>query len=158
VGKHGRNVDPESRATAYHEAGHVAVGFHFGLPIGAVSIVPTEHSAGHFDWMDAPMDPEKQACCLLAGVFAESRVTDEYEDYDITAMGGVEDFATVHGLARGMADEEEAEELMKQWRTQTIEVLNEVWPGVIALADELLTRKCLTGEQAQRVLAWAEAG
>jgi hypothetical protein len=160
-------------ATAFHEAGHAAVGDRLGLRLQAIDVDTdtagglghtTFEPAGH--WFDAdrgvsPEDPtgarhrefvDRIVTTLLAGLAAESRYTgqDRREGAGFDLLEAVRDWVAI-----SYSSPEERRAAMRKLhaRAGRLIQLPEIWAAVERLANGLLERRRLSGEEALALLA-----
>lgn len=62
-----RKPNPDTVASAYHEAGHVAYAFHTGLSLRAATIRPTTTTAAHTEFLGPP-NPDGDAAVAVASM------------------------------------------------------------------------------------------
>ena len=154
--------DDERRATAYHEAGHFVIAWLNEIQSTSVSCEPDEEqgTAGRHRHCDpfehiSPGDiyaetPEARAkfeivaMMLHAGLEAERRHlgTKEY------LAGADSDMASLYEMVTHFANEDEAKPYLEWLRQRTITQLGAHWLHVEGVAQELVRRGTLTGDEA----------
>ncbi len=156
-------------SVAYHEAGHAVVGWHEGLRLDRVTIIPGKEYAGLVEWEglfksredpDLEMTPAmcermaRHARVNLAGIIAQRRYNARsYREHD-----DFSDRTTVTHLAHSLGGNEEiTNAYMRLWDAQTRAVLDLHWSRVEALAEALLEKRELTGDEAVRVMLAVDA-
>jgi hypothetical protein len=153
----------DRRPIAYHEGGHAVAAWTFELPIDYVSIVPDERSAGRLQ--HGPIQQPTAAAAiqavshahlivLYAGAAAQRRfaprsnVADgsnhDYGVAGLTALGSCRDPAAGHALIRWARAEAKA-------------LIAERWAAVTAVADALMKREVISGEETVAICAAADA-
>jgi hypothetical protein len=164
------DTDRESVATAYHEAGHAAVTAWFGLRLERVELTPDHpvHAGCCREQVDDPhalsraleLGDERvirpQIKILLAGRAAQQKGGfDHVPDCD---RQDVETALKVASLLVGCASR--AEQLLAESLVETQKLLDHpaVWAGVEALANELLLKGAVAGDEAHRILDRAGNG
>lgn len=132
-------------ATAYHEAGHLAVACHYRLPLATVTLhahdadeahvhhpLPIEHSATPA--ADVNFDTLNLITSLLAGGIAEEKYTDAL-NVDVAEQ----DYEEAWRLAIEVADTEHAAEALLNWLTIRAEQdVTRLWNEVTAIAAQLI--------------------
>lgn len=137
--------------TAYHEAGHAAVGLDFGLRILKVSIRRRPKTLGRCEWNGwSQLPPHAKIITASAGWLAEeiafgpqripSNDPDTKQCREAAAL-----------LCRGNG---EIETIVNQWKRRSRALLDQprLWIMVEVLANALLERTELSGEEAHRLL------
>jgi hypothetical protein len=125
---------PRRDAIAYHEAGHAAVGHHYGLRVEHIYFGDLGGQVIFDDeWSDDAVlgDPDlldRYVLMLLAGPCAEWRHTG-------TVEGATGDLAALTWLLRS-ARQHGTTPMSDRWRRTTTEVTRH-WRGIAAVADEL---------------------
>lgn len=161
----------ERELTAYHEAGHLVVAHHHGHPVWGVSLVSEGESAGrcyislHVDGSEPPTAGKLLADLdvLLAGVVAEEgRVGGpagdgwRYGDLD-RAVAVARHWALLAGRSE-VAEALRADPaafLLREFAPAPRRLLARpaLWRRVEGLAEQLLVRETLEGEDLTRLLA-----
>ena len=141
-------------ATAYHEAGHLAVASHYGLPIAAVTLQPDDEEEAHAHHplpvahSPAPLsevsfDTLNLITSLLAGGIAEEKYTDAL-DVDVAEQ----DYEEAWRLAIEVADTEHAAEALLDWLTIRAEQdVTRLWNEVTAIAARLIETGSISPQQ-----------
>jgi 8-oxo-dGTP pyrophosphatase MutT (NUDIX family) len=142
----------EDAATAYHEGGHAVVGIHWNVPVRKVTIVPREGDRGHIELDGDGGDPVGDLIATLAGPAASARIA--------ARLGGRSDRAVAAQLAEGLAPPGAADDLLNVAGEAAREIVNdpETWRQVEAVAEALLERRTLTGEEVKQIMAEALDG
>jgi hypothetical protein len=142
-------------AVAYHEAGHLAIACHYGLPVRAVTVDPAGGDAPH---AHAPFpvtaaatpaaisfDTLNLITSVLAGGIAEERYTDQL-NVDVAEQ----DYEYAWRLAIEVADTERAAEALMNWLIIRAEQdVTRLWNEVTAIAAILIEKGTVTPEQAR---------
>jgi hypothetical protein len=149
------SAQEQRTAIAYHEAGHLAIACHYGLPIGSVTVEP--HGAGT-PHVHAPLpvttagppaatsfDTLNLITSVLAGGIAEERYTDQL-NVDVAEQ----DYEYAWRLAIEVADTERAAEALMNWLTIRAEQdVTRLWNEVTAIAATLIEKGTVTPEEAR---------
>jgi hypothetical protein len=146
---------PPRALVAYHEAGHAAIGHGQGLRF---SVIYLGDASGQV-LFDEQWDPEevvrdaalldRYGLMLLAGAYAEQRYADR-------VLGAQEDVATLRRMTRE-ARQRGTEPRSDLWRRAEQQV-DEHWPAIEALADELVRRSRPAGDPAEVLAAYPHLG
>ena len=148
----------ERTATAYHEAGHLAVALHYALPVAPVTLTSDHPHEGH-DHQPLPVAPTPAPpaeanietlnfiTSLIAGGIAEEKYTDQL-NVDVAEQ----DYEQAWRLAIQVADTERAAEALMNWLTIRAEqdVLR-LWNEITAIAALLIERGTVTPDQAREL-------
>ncbi|MBF0371677.1 MAG: hypothetical protein HQL52_19750 [Magnetococcales bacterium] len=157
--------DQNRELTAYHEAGHAVLWWHFGIRLKEVTIKPTDDSLGscivHGDPMEIFHTDERpfpdeattarqtlikiKIMSLLAGGLAEKI---RFPATDLNNSICWQDHETAKNLIIRFVPDHETEDLVRQ----TQELLTAYWFNVSALAQLLLKHITVTGEDAEMIL------
>lgn len=150
--------DPD-RATAYHEAAHAVMGELCGRRLTEVEIVGDDDHAGSVRWLrfaeerpsehepGLPTAPiERQLLCTAAGMVAEAMVTGR----DCWDEGSSELDEAVRLAIQVVGDCERVLPYLQEVREHTETLLVQHWPAVETLAEALLVRRRMTGEEVRR--------
>jgi ATP-dependent Zn protease len=145
----------DKRHTAHHEAGHAMVGRALGGVVESISIAQEGRAAqiGHADHEEEGLEAadtlrrvEVVAKTLLAGPIAERRCSGACQGW-----GG-----DVPKLATLLASHPHPKKHGTTWLSALLEATNALvnteWERVRLVADELLKKETLTGEQVEEVL------
>jgi len=141
-------IEDDSIATAYHEAGHAIVAVLLGRPVEKVSVVRNSLRLGICQMSKRKGTPihdeiETQALIQFAGLISEAKQTGEYK------WGGAQqDLIQIRQLARFRgSSEKQVERLQRRWMDKTEYLLSDskTWNLVERLARELLERKTVSG-------------
>lgn len=145
-------------ATAYHEAGHLAVALHYGLPVAPVELQSDHPHEGH-EHQPLPVVPVTAApadanietlnfiTALIAGGIAEEKYTDEL-NVDVAEQ----DYEQAWRLAIEVADTERAAEALMNWLTIRAEQdVARLWNEITAIAARLINGGAVTPEQAREL-------
>lgn len=149
------------RLTAYHEAGHAVMAQLCGQHVTEVEIIGDEEHAGTVqsrrlsEEQPSECDPsiptapiERRLLCVAAGMVAEA-VAGGKSSWDESS----EELDEVVRLAmRVVGDCERVIPFLEVVREHTEDILRQDWPAVEALADELMERRRMTGEEVRRLL------
>ena len=143
-------------ATAYHEAGHMAIACHYGLPVGTVTLHShdAEHTHAHATLTleggvaRGPADEFHTLnliTCLVAGAIAEERYTGQL-NVDVAEQ----DHEQAWRLSVEVADTDRAAEALMNWLTIRAEQdVNRFWNEITAIAALLMEFGSVTPEQAR---------
>ena len=142
------------RVTAIHEAAHAVIALRLGLVFDHVTTIPDEQAEtdGAMHWTelqsagDLEIAPAADAIVLLAGPFAEARLTESTlhdvladdpagEDREALATLGLDDEAFVAASREALARVEDD------------------WPAIERVADALLERDTLDFEEDEALVA-----
>jgi hypothetical protein len=141
-------------AAAYHEAGHLAIACHYGLPIGPVTLhthdteQPHEHAPLPVTSIAAARQDESfetlnLITCLLAAGIAEEKYTDQL-NVDVAEQ----DYEQAWRLAIEVADTERGAEALMNWLTIRAEQdVQRLWNEITAIAAMLIETGAITPEQ-----------
>jgi hypothetical protein len=165
-GEVSRNLD-----FAYHEAGHALIAYRLGLPVGEVSIQPTESTAGWVRYQqplaeiiqsgdtsdERRIRMERCAMVCLAGREAQMRFNFEElqeDDYRVDL-----DLIT-QALNQFSHCEEEVLIYEKLLEVRTRQLLDQpmAWEMVTGLATALLKNETMSGEEVHAVFEEVERG
>ena len=164
------NREPNARtpaallATAYHEAGHVVVAAHFGLPITDVTIVPSGDALGKATHPSPLMlDLEGTAAArrraaremivaAYAGLAAQRLVEPQAPDFhgsadEENAMCLSQKYAVLPRNC-GFVGDEAHEAYLEKLRGEAKRLVRRLRMAIDALARELLGRKTIPGGEA----------
>ena len=147
----GSMSENERIRTAFHEAGHAVVAYHFNHYGGRLTIVPANGIMGsaqtEAEWCDGSTD-EEQICVLFAGLVAERRC-DPTADPD----GSRQDEEAAHRLLdlRPAGTEE-------RLRAETERLVEQDWPGIEAVSTALLEAGTLEAEEWQMIVDATDEG
>ena len=144
-------------STAYHEAGHMAVACHYGLPVGPVRLHAhdAEHAHAHAalaletasGGTDDGFRTLNLITCLVAGAIAEERYTGQL-NVDVAEQ----DHEQAWRLSVEVADTDRGAEALMNWLTIRAEQdVNRLWNEITAIAALLMTTGSVTPEQAREV-------
>jgi ATP-dependent Zn protease len=150
--------------TAYHEAGHAVASYYLFHRIKKVTIVPDKkndnagscHSKGpSLAGIDVSISPRKQATIFdnikifLAGEAAQAR----FNRRTIRQWHGSSDFHQAAGLALRLSGDARGAELLLDWLRHEAEQLVAIrWREIEVVAEALLRRRTLTGEEVRAVI------
>jgi len=145
------------RITAIHEAAHAVIALRLGLVFDFVTTIPDEDAEtdGAMHWTelqsagDLEIAPTADAIVLLAGPFAEARVTNSNlhdvladdpagEDREALATLGLDDEAFVAASREALA------------------LVEQDWPAIERVAEALLERDSLDFEEVEVLVAGAD--
>jgi len=151
-------------ATAYHEAGHAVVGHVFGHRLKKITIVPSksENYVGCVFFGKRPSvkgidrDPspkirlaaEERILVSLAGLCAQRL----FNPLTCRSLHGQEDFKEVLLYVGHLIRENETELFLKWMQVRTENHLRDHWKAVEVLAEELIRRREISGEEAERII------
>ena len=146
--------------TAYHEAGHFVAAYvgKSSPAIRRISIVPMGDTLGHVLPFPTPSfrsdtDPPLQRVVdtivtYLAGAAAEKRFAGRVDH-----GGSEEDYCSAVSLGTRVATADRELELFVNWLDErAAEVIDIHWWVVTGVAEELLSRKKMTGKEALEVI------
>ena len=143
-------------ATAYHEAGHLAVACHYALPVVPVTLhadhahethahAPLPVAPASEARPDASFDTLNRITCLIAGGIAEEKYTDQLNT-DVAEQ----DYEQAWRLAIEVADTERAAEALMDWLTIRAEQdVARLWNEITSIAAVLIESGSVTPEQAR---------
>ena len=156
-------VSLELLATAYHEAGHAVMAIVLGRDVHKVTISPANLQTGGTrlgavrfkkgrtkatkDWL------EDEVLILLAGMVAESHLTDHYCD-----MGASQDLRGVRRLLESRAkNEKQLEKLERRMLDKTEYLLADHGhaKAIELIANELIVKETISGRAVQHFLKMA---
>jgi hypothetical protein len=173
-------TDKFIRVVAYHEAGHAVVSWSLGIPIREVKVEFNGGYCSHALIVPPSLDPEfmsssdwtkvkKRALILLGGEVAE-RVAGEIAELE----GNVEMaelFRDAYSISfdslESGADRDEFREVIKlvfgqigpesiEWATkvkvETEDIVIKQWRKISSLAEALIVKRVLSGEEATQVI------
>jgi ATP-dependent Zn protease len=140
---------------AHHEAGHAVIGYHLGIEIKFVTILPTHHSIGlvtHGDLFCGGADSDHAALeraikFCLAGQMAEALLYSHYRRRWRSV-----DYVCAFGLARYLTGWG-ADEFIRYQERETQALLNLHWKAVQRVARALLEYDELTGTEVEDIIA-----
>jgi ATP-dependent Zn protease len=142
------------RITAIHEAAHAVVALRLGLVFDHVTTVPDEDAEtdGAMHWTDLQsagdleIAPAADAIVLLAGPFAEARVTESSLHEVLADDPAGEDREALATL--GLDDEE-----FVAASREALALVEEDWAAIERVADALLERETLDFAEVGELLA-----
>ena len=159
-----RGLRLSTRATAYHEAGHAIAAHVLGRQIKRMTIVPnkSENYAGCVFFGKQPSvkgidtDPspkirraaEQRILVSLAGLCAQRL----FNPRTCRSFHGHEDFKVILLYVGHLMRENETEPFLKWMEVRTENILRDNWKAVEVLADELIRRRELTGQEAHQII------
>jgi ATP-dependent Zn protease len=157
----GVDADPV-RLTAYHEAGHAVIAQLCGQQITEVEIIGDDDHLGSVRSLRFPEpltpehDPnmptapvERRLLCTAAGMVAEAMVSAR-EGWDESC----EDLDAAVRLAMKVVDDcDRVVPFLEIVRDHTEELLRRNWVAVETLAEALIERRRMSGEEVRRLLA-----
>lgn len=162
-------ADPTLRATAVHEAGHAVIGLALGFPCGGVTIKRTKVELGHAA-MGNPLDgwrrgdgprrelAEEVAIGLYAGAEAERLILNSQLCGDGDDVELARSFLAKYVETRSSAHIEEAlEREEERLRGLTRELVGEHRDQILVIADALLARGRLSGDEVDALLPGSPA-
>lgn len=145
-------------STAFHEAGHAVLAWHFSYPFKHVSIVPDGDALGGFLHADPDMFPfstarEKEKTrrewivISQAGVEAQRLVDPHPEPFAGQADDeNAHDIANRLGLVSSVADDAELGRVLEPFRRRARRLVRERRAHIETLASALLERSRMTDE------------
>ncbi len=160
------------RMAAYHEAAHAVIAHHFGASILEVIMMPTLEGIGtgktEYKWNKkgamSREDPYKLAeeitdfvmkCVFvgMAGIVAEIIYREKIGHPKAKIIGGHRDLEETQKRVRNIGNVEVSfEELLSAQNGELAELLKSKWSVVEAVADTLLQKGTITGEEAIKVI------
>jgi hypothetical protein len=156
-----RHFERARARLAYHEAGHAVLRFHAREPIALVSINPDsfDGSGGRVEFVqgvERSGDLVSHACCLIAGPVAE--ILARHASADEACAPGREDLdraalAMFCEVRARMGDAAKLQGLVRHCVARTELLLRRYWSHVQAVAQALLIREVLTGDELAALLA-----
>jgi ATP-dependent Zn protease len=152
----------ERRLTAHHEAGHAVMAELCGEHVTAVEIVGDDDRSGSVRSLRFPPDPvdvvdpnlptahiERRLLCLLAGPVAEEMAGGRD---DWAERGGVELDEAVRLALKVVHDCHRVLPYLEEARTHVETLLAQHWDAVERVAEALVERGSLGGDEVRRVL------
>lgn len=142
------------RITAIHEAAHAVIALRLGLVFDHVTTVPDEQAEtdGAMHWTelqsagDLEIAPTADAIVLLAGPFAEARLTESTLHEVLADDPAGEDREALATL--GLDDEE-----FVAASREALALVEQDWPAIERVADALLERDSLDFEEVGALIA-----
>jgi len=144
-----RAFDNPRSSAIYHEAGHVVVYAHFGMPVRRCKISRVKRGPVHGQWIGftsgghkwrsdrttPPDDDFRQACCEIAGVFAEMM----FDPANFRQASSIDEVAVAEGLASIISHKlgHDYGQVYTRIALATIDILQQNRDVVRALAAEL---------------------
>jgi peptidase M41-like protein len=124
----------EREITAYHEAGHAVVGYHLGVRLSRVSIIPDADSLGRVtrEFLDLSCS-EAVLESVLAGPMAQDRLVGHRD-------GGQDDYIRARGLCQFVTGSAgaRARAFLRDMEEQAARSVDRWWPEIEAVALALL--------------------
>ena len=158
------NHDVNRREVAYYEAGRVVVATVLGIQIGNVSAVPipsddcvfvihgifVEDSPSPKDDVTKIRNAENLIQMMYAGFLAEQRIGGKYEWRQRLADDVIQANEIFHALSKppSLTNYECADEL---W-LHTRDLVDDLWPKIVAVADSLADRRVLYARDIVRIM------
>jgi ATP-dependent Zn protease len=141
------------RVTAIHEAGHAVVALRLGLVFDHVTTIPDEHAQtdGALHWTDLQsagdleIAPTADAIVLLAGPFAEARLTESTLHEVLAGEAAGEDREALATL--GLDDEE-----FVAASRDALTLVEHEWAAIERVADALLESETLDFDEVEALL------
>jgi len=142
------------RVTAIHEAAHAVIALRLGLAFDHVTTVPDDRGEtdGALHWTDLQsagdleIAPTADAIVLLAGPFAEARLTESTLHEVLADDPAGEDREALATL--GLDDEE-----FVAASREAFALVEQDWPAIERVADALLDRDTLDFEEVEALVA-----
>ena len=158
-------VNKRQFATAYHEAGHVVIGYELGLPLGkhGVSIISNGDSAGRahvpFTFRNSPefdksdrmrLHVERQAMVYFAGAEAQRK----FNPRSVRHFHASSDYQNAVDLLSYFFESQVLEAYISFLVVRTRQTVNcaSVWARIIAVAEALERQGHLTRHEAESVM------
>jgi hypothetical protein len=150
-------VDPLHRFTrAIHEAGHAAIGIHFGARLELITLESDDQSEAHCDWdwgefsIADWQDPRAFACalCHLGGLAATEVGWGEVCTPELFVVN-YETRAASRFLPPGASKDQDYQ---RQVNACAIALARKHWSGVKRLADLLMKRNSIDGREASEIV------
>jgi ATP-dependent Zn protease len=152
----------ELERTAYHEAGHVVIALHFGMPLRWVSIEPAGECMGHTlihpeRPAGTPRELREEIVFSLVGYQAEIEF-DPSVDMEDGYIGADESDALEAvswypvRRARGEDKDEAYDRYLERFRGETLRLVRQLWPAIQMVACELLKHETVTGDEVKALV------
>ncbi|WP_395697208.1 hypothetical protein [Methylocella sp.] len=151
------------RIVAIHEAGHAVAVERLGLKLKAVTVVPKENIGGTVHHNDTlrrlkrtgddsdreRLKAERVIMLCLAGPEAQKRF-DPNSDWEAC---GESDFAAAAELSRHFFGEGDSAVAFMEWmKVRTCDLVGQNWSLIEHLADQLIERKTIGGDEAMLLI------
>jgi ATP-dependent Zn protease len=161
-----RLMNDRKRESAVHEAGHAVIARALGIPAGEVTIQPTVDSLGHsvfadprFDWRRGDGSKAKAANTFVVALFAGAEAERILLKSQVVGDGVDQERATAclawAGAVRGASfvGDEHFDRHEAKLRKKSVELVLKYRPQIELLADALMERETLTGEEVDALLS-----
>ena len=140
--------------TAFHEAGHAVIGYRLNLLGHYATIIPdpregTDGLCEQEDWDLYPEGACKQIISLFAGDASAKKKFPDYKGYS-GAEGDLESSSDLLRYTGGITESE--------LHSQTALLIEENWPHICAVAEELVEAKTLNSEEYELIIAAIDEG
>jgi hypothetical protein len=153
----------DRRPIAYHEGGHAVAAWTFDLPIDHVSIVPDERSAGRLQ--HGPIQQPTGAAAIqalshahLVVLYAGAAAQRRFAPRSNVAGGSNHDYGVAGLTALGSCRDPAAGNALIRWaKAEARALIAERWAAVTAVADALMEREVISGDEAVAMCAAADA-
>jgi ATP-dependent Zn protease len=154
----------QREATAFHEAGHAVAAWDLGFPPDHLTIVPTDTTDGMLEYtnplhgLDLDFDESDDAMrrkeCAIMICLAGPEAQRLWRRRSWRARHGQSDIEHAVDVASSIhRPGHEVEPYIEHCRTKTERILIDRWPIVERLAQELLSRRTMSGAEVAAILS-----
>jgi len=162
------NYTRDDQITAYHEAGHAVIACRLGWDIKEITIQRSTYSAGYMKWTDnnegKPKD--ERVIFTFAGQVAQNKfLNQQYKDIfksiKFEGLNKTSDLFKVNDLIAQIMgyrssmecfDDKKHDMLFNKYYTHTISLVEDNWKYIKRVAQLLLEKKTILGEEMIRIL------
>jgi len=153
-------ITSETRV-AIHEAGHVVIAHHFGVPIAKVKLGIDGDTCGSVDNLKQDISELKlkhsfwdsveiTSLQLLGGMVAEYIYDNKPEK--IRPFGSSIDLKNIRWFFSEFKLKLTDQQILEMFFHRTLEILENKWKAVEALADILVEKRSINGKEASRII------